>query len=139
MTVGCVHLLYYSKIPSASSWAAHVRVTGTVLKRQAASPSITCKITPAGSLSSSQPGGPTCWASSLALSLIGFSCESSLEVNYCIVRAYLEFTEESPQPARSKITEDLLYLVASQPFYSCSTTGKPTRSFATERVSLDSV
>jgi hypothetical protein len=33
-------------------------------------PSITYKITPAGSLSSSQPGGPPCWASPLAFGLI---------------------------------------------------------------------
>jgi hypothetical protein len=31
-------------------------------------------ITPAGSLSSSQPGGPPCWASPLAFGLIGFNC-----------------------------------------------------------------
>jgi hypothetical protein len=34
-------------------------------------PSITYKITPAGSLSSSQPGGPPCWTSPLAFGLIG--------------------------------------------------------------------
>jgi len=33
-------------------------------------PSIMYKITPAGSLSSSQPCGPPCWASPLAFSLI---------------------------------------------------------------------
>ncbi len=33
--------------------------------------SITYKITPSGSLSSSQPGGPPCWASPLAFGLIG--------------------------------------------------------------------
>ncbi len=32
----------------------------------------------------------------------------------------------------------MYYLVCGQDIY-CSTTGKPTRSFATERVSLDSV
>jgi hypothetical protein len=34
-------------------------------------PSITYKITPAGSLFSSQQGGPSCWASPLAFGLIG--------------------------------------------------------------------
>ncbi len=34
-------------------------------------PFITYKITPAGSLSSSQPGRPPCWASPLAFGLIG--------------------------------------------------------------------
>ncbi len=50
------------EIPSARSWAAPVRATGTVRRRQAVrySPSITYKITPAGSLSSCQPGGPPC-------------------------------------------------------------------------------
>jgi hypothetical protein len=33
-------------------------------------PSITYKITPAGSHSSTQPGGPPCWASPLAFGLI---------------------------------------------------------------------
>ncbi len=33
--------------------------------------SITCKITPAGSLSSGQPGARPCWASTLAFGLIG--------------------------------------------------------------------
>jgi hypothetical protein len=32
------------------------------------------KITPAGSLSSSQPGGPPCWASPLDSGLIGMPC-----------------------------------------------------------------
>ncbi len=31
------------------------------------------KLQPAGSLSSSQPGGPSCWVSTLAFGLIGFS------------------------------------------------------------------
>ncbi len=37
-------------------------------QNQGAGPSITYKITPAGSLSSSQQGGPSCWASPLASS-----------------------------------------------------------------------
>ncbi len=58
--------------PSARSWAAPVKATGTVRKRQAVhGPSITCKITPTGSLSSSQPGGPPAWASLLAFGLSG--------------------------------------------------------------------
>jgi hypothetical protein len=36
-------------------------------------PSITDKITPVGSLSSSQPGGPPCWASSLVFPSLGIS------------------------------------------------------------------
>jgi hypothetical protein len=47
-----------------------VRATGTVRKRQAVLPSITYNITPAGSLPSSQPGGPPCWTSPLAFDLI---------------------------------------------------------------------
>jgi hypothetical protein len=34
-------------------------------------PSLTCTITPAGSLSSSQPGGPPCWTCPLTFGLIG--------------------------------------------------------------------
>jgi hypothetical protein len=41
--------------------------------------SITDKITPAGSLSSSQPGGTPCWASPLAFGLIGRQREKSTE------------------------------------------------------------
>ncbi len=40
--------------------------------RQSACPSL-YKITPAGSLSSSQPGGPPCWTSPLAFGRIGVS------------------------------------------------------------------
>ncbi len=36
-------------------------------------PSITDKITPDGSLSNSQPGGPPCWASPLSFGLIGYT------------------------------------------------------------------
>jgi hypothetical protein len=44
-------------IPTARSWAAPVRITGTVRKRQAVRLVLTYKITPAGSLSSIQAGG----------------------------------------------------------------------------------
>jgi hypothetical protein len=60
------------EIASARSWEAPVRATGTVLKRLTDGPSITYELTPVWSLSSSQPGGPPCWASPLAFGLIGF-------------------------------------------------------------------
>ncbi len=68
MRDGCVHFLYNS------SWTFHQlaasgMTTSTVRKRLTVSPSITYKSTPAGSLSSSQPGGPPCWASPLAFGL----------------------------------------------------------------------
>ncbi len=55
-------------MPSAGSWAA----PGTVRygEDRQYSLSITYKITPAGSLSSRQPGGPPCRASPLAFGLI---------------------------------------------------------------------
>jgi hypothetical protein len=53
----CVHNITAAGTPSSRSWAAPVRTTGTVQKRKADGPSITYKITPAGSLSSSR-GGP---------------------------------------------------------------------------------
>jgi hypothetical protein len=73
MTDGCVHLLYNS------SWKFHQLAAGQLLSGQPVrygkgsryGPSITNKITPAGSLSPSQPGGPPCWASSLTFGLIG--------------------------------------------------------------------
>jgi hypothetical protein len=73
MTDGCVHLLYNS------SWEFHQLAAGQLLSTQPVhygkdrryGPSLTCKITPAGSLSSSQPGGPPCWANPLAFGLIG--------------------------------------------------------------------
>ncbi len=46
-------------------------VKSTVRKGRWYGQSITYKIKPAGSLSSSQPGGPPCWASPLAFGLIG--------------------------------------------------------------------
>jgi hypothetical protein len=65
MTDICVHLLYYSKIPSASSWAAPVRTTGTVRKKQPVRSVLHVLFTPAESLSSSQPASSSCWASPL--------------------------------------------------------------------------
>ncbi len=69
---GCVQVLYNS------SWKFHQLAAGQLLSWQPVQygkgrqygPSITYKITPAGSLSSSQPGGPSCWASPLVFSLI---------------------------------------------------------------------
>jgi hypothetical protein len=62
-----------------SSWNFHQLAAGQLLSGQPVrsgkakryGPSITYKITPAGSLSSSQPGGPPCWTSPLAFGLIG--------------------------------------------------------------------
>jgi hypothetical protein len=59
------------EIPSASSWKF---LSGQVVyygKDRQYGLSITYKIKPAGSLFSSQPGGPPCWASPLAFGLIG--------------------------------------------------------------------
>ncbi len=56
-----VHLLCNSR------WAASVRANGTVWKGRRYSP---YKITTAGSLSFSRPGGPPCWANPLAFDLI---------------------------------------------------------------------
>ncbi len=61
-----------------TSWKFHQLAAGQLLSGQPVQygkgrwcgPSITYKITPAGSLSSSLPGGPPCWASSLAFGLI---------------------------------------------------------------------
>jgi hypothetical protein len=74
MTDGCVHLLYNI------SWKFLQLAAGQLLSGQPVryggkgkryGPSITYKITPAGSLSSSPPGGPPFWASTLAFGLIG--------------------------------------------------------------------
>jgi hypothetical protein len=46
--------------------------------------SITYKITPAGSLSSSQPIGPPCWASSLAFGLVGLNFRLSSRLLYIL-------------------------------------------------------
>jgi hypothetical protein len=66
MTYGCVHLPY-------SSWAAPVRVTGTVRKRQEVRPvhhiqNHTCPVTLLN-----QPGGPPCLANLLDFGLIDFN------------------------------------------------------------------
>jgi hypothetical protein len=72
MTDGCVLLLYNS------SWKFLQLAAGQLLSEQPVRYGkgrwykITYKITPAGSLSFSQPGGPSCWASPLALGLIGY-------------------------------------------------------------------
>ncbi len=73
MTDGYVDLLYNS------SWKFHQLAAGQLLSGQPVGyrkgrwfgPSITYKITPVGSLSSSQPGGPLCWAISLAFGILG--------------------------------------------------------------------
>ncbi len=73
MTDGCV--IYY--ITAAGKF--HQLAAGQLLSAQPVlygkgrqyGPKITYKITPAGSLSSSQPGGPPCWASPLSFGLIG--------------------------------------------------------------------
>jgi hypothetical protein len=66
MTDGCVHLLYNS------SWKFHQFAVGKLLSGKPVlyGPPITYKTTPAGSLSSSQPVGPQCWAIPLAFGLI---------------------------------------------------------------------
>jgi hypothetical protein len=72
MTDGYVHLQH--SITVARSKAASVKATGTAWteKVDGRGPSITDKITPAGSLFNSQPGGPLCWASPLGFGLIGY-------------------------------------------------------------------
>jgi hypothetical protein len=87
MTDGCVHLivvvvvLLLLHLPYNSSWKFHQLTPGQLLsglyrygteKGRQYSPSITYKITPAGSLSSSQPGGPPCWVRPLAFGLIAY-------------------------------------------------------------------
>jgi hypothetical protein len=58
-------------MPSACSWAAPVRANSTVRKRQAVRPVRHIQNHTWWSLSSSQPGGPPCWASPLAFGQIG--------------------------------------------------------------------
>jgi hypothetical protein len=62
----CTFIIYNS------SWAAPVRTSGTVEKRQAERPihHVQNSRAPAGILSSSQPGGPPCWIRPLAFDLI---------------------------------------------------------------------
>jgi hypothetical protein len=75
-----VHLLNYS------SWKFHHHAAGQLLSGQPVrygkgrrnGPSITYIITPAGPLSSSQQGGPPCWASPLAFGHIGYDCGALL-------------------------------------------------------------
>ncbi|MFN9905624.1 MAG: hypothetical protein ACK56F_05780, partial [bacterium] len=65
MTDGCVHLL------NNSSWKFYQLAAGQLMSGQPVrygkgrwyGPSISYKITHAGPLSSSQPGGPPCWTS----------------------------------------------------------------------------
>ena len=59
------------EMPSTRSWAAPVRTTGTVRKRQAVRPVHHVQNHTGRVLSSSQPGGPPCWASPLAFGIIG--------------------------------------------------------------------
>ncbi len=74
MTDGCGHLL-----SSSSSWKFHQFPARQLLSEQPVlygkgrryDPSIMYKITPARSLSSSQPDGPPSWSSPLAFGLIG--------------------------------------------------------------------
>jgi hypothetical protein len=69
LTDGCVHLLY------KNSWKFHQFAAGQLLsgktvqyrKGSRYGPFMTYKITPAGSLSYSQPGGPPCWASLVSI------------------------------------------------------------------------
>ncbi len=64
-----------------SQLGSSFRASDTVLgKGRRYGPSITYKIPPAGSLSSSQPGGPPCWASPLAFGLIVPNLCSQLRV-----------------------------------------------------------
>ncbi len=81
----CVHFLYITaaRIPSARRFAVSIRATGTVRKRQPVRPVHHVQITPAGSLSSSQSGGPPCGTSPLAFALIGFICIFCLFVFCC--------------------------------------------------------
>jgi hypothetical protein len=82
MTDSSVHLLYNS------SWkfyqlAARQLMLGQLVwygKGRRHGPSITCKITSAGSLSSSQPGGPPCWDSPLAFDLIGLTSDHNTKL-----------------------------------------------------------
>jgi hypothetical protein len=66
-----VHISYITAAGNSISSAAPVRAIGVVWKRQAVRLSITYKVAPDGSLSSSQPGGPPCWVSPLAFGLFG--------------------------------------------------------------------
>ncbi len=67
MTDGFVHLPYNSSC-KFQQLAAGQHLSGQPVRY---GPPITYKITPAGSLSSNQLGGPLCWASPLAFYLSG--------------------------------------------------------------------
>ncbi len=98
MTDGCEHLLYNS------SWKFHQLAAGQLLLGQPVRYgkgrllSITYKITPAGSLSSSRPGGPPCWASPRAFGLIGH--------NACSIQ-WTEITNTNNSPIRPAIILEL--------------------------------
>jgi hypothetical protein len=71
----------YSAVGSqlARNWVAPVRATSTVRKRLVVRPihhvpNHSCWVTPP-----SQPGGSPCWASSLALGLIGGDAQSQIQ------------------------------------------------------------
>jgi hypothetical protein len=72
-------VVYIYLIIDISSWKFHQLTAGQLLsghlvrcaKGRLYDPSIMYKITPAGSLSRSQPGGPPCWAGPLAFGHIG--------------------------------------------------------------------
>jgi hypothetical protein len=70
-------VVYIYYITSARSWAAPVRAPVRSGKGRRYGPFITYNITPAGSVSSSKPGWPPCWASSLAFGLNGQAVEKT--------------------------------------------------------------
>jgi hypothetical protein len=74
---GFVHLLYNSSMKIHQLAARQLRLGQPIRygKGGRNGPSITYKITPAGPLSSSQPGGPPFWASPLAFGLIGIDSQ----------------------------------------------------------------
>jgi hypothetical protein len=88
MTDSYVHLLYNS------GWKFHQLAARQLLSGQPVrygkgmqyGPSITYKFTPAGSLSSSQPGGLPCWASPLAFGLIGYILHGVFFILYSFTR-----------------------------------------------------
>ncbi len=82
MTDDCIHLLYNSSWKFLQHAAEHLLSGQPVRygKWRRHGPSITNKITPAGSISYSQPRRPPCWTSPLAFGLIGYNnpCEESV-------------------------------------------------------------
>jgi hypothetical protein len=83
MADGCVHLLY------KSCWKFRQLAAGPLLSgppvQYRKGKQHGFKITPAGSLSSSQPGGPPCWASPLAFGLIGCDPPSVFGVVFYVI------------------------------------------------------